>query len=111
MKKGNLWRLLFATALGLVMASCASPSISEEEWNDIGASVTSSMKFYIAIEKTEAQAQERYGNRHTLDYWEWDNEECIHEVRLATLKHLVAYFHGNQRVGEHTHYAGQIQCE
>jgi hypothetical protein len=86
---------LLCTLAAVTFTGCFSPRnhISEEEWDAISASVTSSMKFYIAVEKTEAQAQERYGNRYTLEYWEWDTEECIHEIRRATLKRLVSYFY------------------
>jgi hypothetical protein len=93
MKKGHYLRIPFAIAISCALASCSSPSISQEEWNEIGASVASSMKFDIAVEKTEAQARERYSNRHTCDYHEWDTEECIHEVRLATLKHIVSRYY------------------
>ena len=92
MKRDNYWQLLVAVT-SMALASCVSNRISQEEWNEIGASVASSMKFYIAVEKTETQARERYNNRLTLDYREWDIEDCIHEVRLATLKHIVAHFH------------------
>ncbi len=90
MKLRNFWQILFATTMSLTMAACVSPRISQEEWNDIGASVASSMKFYIAVEKTQAQAQER---RQNADIWSWQKEESVYEVREATLKHIVAYFH------------------
>jgi hypothetical protein len=89
MKKKDYWQLLVVAVFSLATISCASPSITKEEWSEIGVSVTSSMKFYIAVDKTESQAQER---RKNADIWSYEKEECVYEIREATLKHLVNHF-------------------